>query len=169
MTRPVFVSYASADRTEAEAIRDAVERRGIPCWMTPRDVPPGAVFGDAIVDAIEAAKVMLLVFSQAANNSDAIKKELMLAGQAEIDVIPLMIENIAPSGHFRYELATRQWINLFSAWDAEMERLVAHLTTLVGPAAKPSEPAVAVADQPPTAVVPPVPPAPAPPGGSAGP
>jgi WD40 repeat protein len=139
--RPVFVSYASADRDAAEAIREAVERRGIPCWMAPRDVPPGAVFGEAIVDAIEAAKVMLLVFSRAANNSEAIKRELVLAGDARIDVIPLMIEKVAPSGHFRYELATRQWIDLFSAWDAEMARLVAHLTQLVGGGTEPSAPA----------------------------
>jgi hypothetical protein len=38
---PVFISYATADRTEALKVCEAIERRGTKCWIS-MDVPPGA-------------------------------------------------------------------------------------------------------------------------------
>ena len=35
---PVFISYATADRQEALSVCEAIERRGIKCWMSMRDV-----------------------------------------------------------------------------------------------------------------------------------
>jgi hypothetical protein len=70
----VFVSYATADRKQALAVCKAIERRGRKCWISCRDVPPGENYQEAIVRAIRTAQAMVLVFSQAANNSDEIKK-----------------------------------------------------------------------------------------------
>jgi len=40
-SHPVFVSYATADRKEAMAVCKAIERRGLGCWISTRDVAPG--------------------------------------------------------------------------------------------------------------------------------
>jgi len=78
---------------------------------------------DSIVCAINAAKVMVLVFSENANNSDDIKREIVLAGDAKITVIPVRVEDVVPTGAFAYQLATRQWIDLFKDWEAQIDRL----------------------------------------------
>jgi len=52
----------------AKTICGALEKRGLPCWLASRDVSPGEDLQAAI-----AARVMVLVFSQNANNSDEIK------------------------------------------------------------------------------------------------
>jgi hypothetical protein len=119
----IFVSYSSKDSRVANRICAALEAKGLACWIASRDVNPGENFGEAIVNAIRAAKLMLLVFTQNANNSDEIKKELVLAGHNRLIVIPVRVEDVVPGGAFAYELATRQWIDLFEDWDRAIEQL----------------------------------------------
>jgi hypothetical protein len=119
----VFVSHSSKDREIALRICGALEEKGIRCWIASRDIGPGENFGAAIVRAIRAAKVMLLVFSHNANASDEIKKELVLAGQNRLTVIPARVEDVVPEDAFAYEFSTRQWIDLFTDWDREINRL----------------------------------------------
>ena len=132
MHASVFVSHASADRKIADTICAALESRGVPCWIATRDVPPGENFGDTIAAAIRASRVMVLVFSDSANNSDEIKKEVVLAGRGHVPVIPLRVEDIQPSGAFEYELVTRQWIDLFVNWDQAIERLMRQIEQIIG-------------------------------------
>ena len=40
-----------------------MEAKGVRCWMAPRDILPGADWGESIIDAINDAKAMVLVFS----------------------------------------------------------------------------------------------------------
>ena len=67
---------------------------------------------------------MVLVFSDAANNSDEIKKELSLASRYHVPVMALRIEDVEPSDAFAYELSTRQWIDAFAGWDKSIDALV---------------------------------------------
>ena len=123
----VFISYATADRKEALAVCKAIERRGTKCWISCRDVPPGSNYQEAIVRAIRSARAMVLVFSEAANNSDEIKKELSLASKHHVPLMALRIEDVEPSDAFAYELSTRQWIDAFESWDRSIDSLVRHL------------------------------------------
>lgn len=140
---PVFISYATADRTEALKVCKAVERRGTSCWISMRDVPPGANYQEAIVQAIRDAGAMVLVFSAAANDSDEIKKELSLASRYRVPVIAVRIADVEPSDAFAYELSTRQWIDAFQDWDGSIDALVARLQQIAG-----AEPAARVSADP---------------------
>ena len=73
--------------------------------------------------ALRASRAMVLVFSDAANNSDEIKKELSLASRYHIPVMALRIEDVEPSDAFAYELSTRQWIDAFESWDKSIDAL----------------------------------------------
>lgn len=124
LTRPVFISYATADRKQALSVCKAIERRGPECWLSSRDVAPGENYQEAIVRSLRQAPAMVLVFSGAANNSDEIKKELSLASRYHIPVMALRIEDVEPSDAFAYELSTRQWIDAFEGWDKSIDALV---------------------------------------------
>jgi tetratricopeptide (TPR) repeat protein len=125
--RQVFVSYATADRKEALSVCKAVERRGTKCWISCRDVKPGENYQEAIVRAIRDARAMVLVFSEAANISDEIKKELSLASKYKLPVLALRIEDAEPSDAFAYELSTRQWIDAFQGWDSSIDSIVSRI------------------------------------------
>ena len=133
MTASIFISFASKDHKTAETICDALENRGFRCWISNRDVLPGHNYQESISRAIRSAKVMLLVFTANANNSDEIKKELALASRSKVIVIPLRVEDVMPNDAFDYEFATRQWIDLFDGWEAAFKTLTAQIATIVPP------------------------------------
>ena len=147
MSAPIFISYASKDQNVAQTVCEALENRGLHCWISGRDIGPGENFQVSIVRAIRAAKVMILVFSANSNNSEEIKKELVLAGQSRLAVIPVRVEDVAPEEAFAYEFATRQWIDVFEDWESSVQRVVRQLSMVgvipfVGPGAPASEPNV---------------------------
>lgn len=138
--RPAFISYATADRKQALSVCKALERRGTACWISARDVQPGENYQEAIVRSIRDARAMVLVFSEAANNSDEIKKELSLASRYRVPVMALRIANVEPSDAFAYELSTRQWIDAFEGWDKSIDSLVSRIGQI-----RTAEPAAATA------------------------
>src|SRR5271170_3847122 len=138
LSAPIFISYSSKDQDIAETICKALESRGQNCWISCRDVKPGENFQEAIVRALRGAKVMLLVFTSNANNSDEITKELVLAGRHHVTVVPVRVEDVVPNDAFSYEFATRQWIDLFKNWEQEIELLSSRLEHVLQDA-KPGE------------------------------
>src|SRR5438105_15438624 len=132
MTATIFVSYASEDHTVARTICEALENRGFGCWIASRDIQPGENFQVAIVRAIRRAKAMVMVFSTNASNSEEIKKELVLAGQSRLVVIPVRVEDVTPDEAFAYEFATRQWVDAFDDWEQSMQRLARQLSLIAG-------------------------------------
>lgn len=122
MNPKVFISHASADQRVAEAICNAMENRGFGCWIASRDAGPGD-WQEAIVRAIRSASAMILVFTENANNSSEIKKELVLASRSNVVIIPVRVENVAPNDALSFQFATSQWVNLFEDWEREIDRL----------------------------------------------
>jgi tetratricopeptide (TPR) repeat protein len=130
VSRPVFVSYATADRKQALSICKSIERRGTRCWISTRDVEPGENYQEAIVRSIRNARAVVLIFSRSANTSEEIKKELSLASRFQIPVMALRIEDVEPSDAFAYELSTRQWIDSFEGWDKSLDLLVGRIAQI---------------------------------------
>ena len=60
--REVFISYSSQDKPTADAMCAALERSGMRCWIAPRDIAPGANWGEAIVEGIKVSRVMVVIF-----------------------------------------------------------------------------------------------------------
>jgi|GEM_PF-766939 len=120
---PIFISHSSRDREAANRLVRDLERRGIPCWISSRDIRPGEDYQGAIVAALEAAPAMLLLFSTNANNSREILRELSLASTRRKPMIPVRLEDIVPSGAMEHQLTNAQFIDLFQNYNDAMERL----------------------------------------------
>jgi hypothetical protein len=128
MSADIFISFASQDARVARTICTALESRGFTCWISARNIQPGENVQSAIVRAIRGAKVLLLVFTANSNRSEEMTKELALASQQKLMVVPLRVENVDPSDAFAYEFATRQWIDLFADWEQAMNNLCSRLS-----------------------------------------
>ena len=125
MAHEVFISYASADKTVADALCVALERQRIRCWIAPRDVIPGRGYGSQILQAIEASKLLVLVFSGNANASQHVMREVERAVNKSVMILPFRIENVTPSADLEYFISTTHWLD---AVEPPMER---HLDRLV--------------------------------------
>ena len=69
MSHQVFISFSSKDKKFAEKIYDRLVKHGISCWMSSRNIPPGGDYQGCIVDAINQAEIVVLVFSAQANSA----------------------------------------------------------------------------------------------------
>jgi hypothetical protein len=119
----VFICFSSKDEKVARVVVSFLETEGFKCWISSRDVPPGQNYQETIVTAIERAKGIVFLLSEFSAASGEIKKELSLAASFAKPVFPVRLSAIAPSGALRYELATRQWIDLFPEPEPALRKL----------------------------------------------
>ena len=124
MSFDVFISYASKDKTVADAVCARLESAGIRCWIAPRDVLAGTPYGVAIIEAIQTAKVMVLVFSSNANSSGHIPKEVERAVSKGLAILPFRIEDVAPGKSLDYFIGSVHWL------DAMTQPMEKHLDAL---------------------------------------
>ena len=73
----------------------------------------------------------MLLFSSNAAQSGDIAKELAAAVLEKKLIVPVRLENIAPSGAFLYELASRNWVNAYENTEAKLAELAKGLAHLV--------------------------------------
>lgn len=136
MAAHVFLSYASPDRAIAETVCAALEAGGIPCWMAPRNILPGSDYGASIIEALEAAQAMVLIFSSHSNVSPHIKREIERAVNKGIAVIPFRIENVLPSKSLEYFISTQHWLDAFTPpLERHLQHLVDTMRVLLSPTA----------------------------------
>ena len=167
MSAQIFISHSSKDVAAARTILQALESRDLTCWMSGRDVNPGENFMSAIVPSDSHFQIMVLAFSESSDTSPEVAKELALAGQYQLTVMPVRIEDVTPSDAIAYALATSQWTDLFNDWNRGIERLATSIVTLnslgaapivafTQPTARPDPLPLTVVDehQPPTAAAP---------------
>jgi hypothetical protein len=107
----VFVSYSSKDKPVADAVCARLEAAGIRCWIAPRDVLAGTSYGQAIIEAIHAAKLMVLVFSSNANSSGHIPKEVERAVSRGLAILPFRIEDVTPGDSLDYFIGSVHWLD----------------------------------------------------------
>jgi hypothetical protein len=110
----VFISYSSKDKKWADAACAVLERHRIRCWIAPRDIIPGSEWGASIISAIDACKIMVLIFSGHANASGQVRREVERAISKGLSVLPCRVENIAPSGAMEYALSNTHWLDAFT-------------------------------------------------------
>ena len=84
------------------------------CWIAPRDVVPGADWGESIIDAIESSRIMILIFSRSAHASPQIKREVERAVNKGVYIIPFRVDDIPPTKSLEYFISTSQWMDAFS-------------------------------------------------------
>jgi hypothetical protein len=114
MAHDVFICHSSKDKTVADAVCSVLESEGIRCWIAPRDVLAGLSYGEAIIEAINGAKVMVVVFSSSANASPQIEREIERAVNRGMRIVQFRIEDVVPRQALEYFLSAPHWLDAFT-------------------------------------------------------
>jgi len=125
MGHDVLLSYSSADKAAALAVLAGLEGQGIRCWIAPRDIPAGSEYGQQIVEAVKACRIVVVIFSADANTSPHVRREVERAVSAERIIVPFRIEDVVPTGAMEYALSNTHWL------DALTGPIETHIATLV--------------------------------------
>jgi len=107
----VFISYSNKDKHVADAICAKLEALPLRCWIAPRDVAAGHSWGSSIIEAIEEAKVMVLVYSGNSNLSPQVIREVERAVSKGLVLVPFRIEATMMSKDMEYFLSSSHWID----------------------------------------------------------
>jgi hypothetical protein len=121
----VFISYADAQKTLADAVCATLEQNKIRCWIAPRDVLPGEPFAKAIIRAMNESRLFVLVFSAETNESNYVKNEVERAVSKGLSIIVFRVENVVPTEEMEFYLSRRHWL------DAMTPPIEAHFQKLV--------------------------------------
>ena len=145
-SKVAFISHASPDKEKAERLCQLLENQGIACWIAPRDIAPGANYGESIIRALENTPTTLLLLSAHANASGFVAKEVERATSKGKRVIPVLLENVRPAPALELHISSAQWVE---AWRTSLDQVAVQLT-----AAFRIKPAAAGSDSQPIKIVP---------------
>jgi hypothetical protein len=131
MKHDIFISYRRADRELVASVVRRLEARGVGVWYD-AEIEGGADWRETIVEQLSNADMLAIFFSDDCNNSRQLKKELAVADSLGKPVVPILIENTQPRGAYLYELADRNWIQIWPEPMDRIDELVEHLAVLAG-------------------------------------
>ena len=106
----MFISHSSQDAATAEQVCATLEGNGIGCWIAPRDVLPGMSYGEALLDAIETSRLVVLVYSEHANASPQVRREVERAASMDVPILPFRLEDAPMSEALEYFLSESHWL-----------------------------------------------------------
>ena len=150
MAHDVFISHSAKDKVTADAVCAMLESEGIRCWIAPRDVLPSMGWGEAIIDAIEESRIMVLVFTAHANDSPQIRREIERAVNHGVAILPLRMENVLPGRALEYFISDVHWLDaLTPPLEAHLKNLAGKIKILLARSEPGAAPAVPQEDRPP--------------------
>lgn len=132
----VFISYAHQDQRTADLICGVLERAGLQCWIAPRNGTPGVAYASFLVDAIAAARVVLVVFSRSANRAAGVLNEIELAYNRKRPLLTVRIDGSKPRGSTEFYLLSAHWFDAFRAPETEIATLPDVVRTVLRAAKK---------------------------------
>lgn len=124
----IYISYAYRDQQAALALTQALEAAGLRCFIAYRDMSPGAVWQDSILQAIESAGLIVLLFSQAAATSQNVLREIEFGAGRGRPIIPVRLDNGRTPLALDYNLGSKQWVD---ARDGDFGRVVQAARTIL--------------------------------------
>jgi hypothetical protein len=110
----IFISYTSKPELSGRAafgIVQELERRGLRCWIAPRDLDAGEDYMAQLSDKVSESKAVILVFSDEANHSPHVKREVGLAFENEVPIIPFRIQDVQPDQSLKYCIGQVHWFD----------------------------------------------------------
>ena len=126
----IFLSYASEDRPWVRSLVSTLERQGWSVWWD-RTILPGKTFDQAIQEALDNAKCMIVVWSEASVASDWVKAEAAEGVRRRI-LVPVLIDDVRLPLEFRRIQAAHllDWHD--TEPHQEFDKVVQAVTHLVG-------------------------------------
>jgi len=151
----VFVSYSRNDKDRVLELSGKLRAAGVSLWLDTSGIDAATLWGEQIVNALESAKVLLLMVSESAVLSDNVAKEVMLVSERKGHILPVHLEPTPIPSSLKYQLAGIQHVEYFDPAQADeslkailraLERI--GVTVALRQEAKPATPAVRPAAHP---------------------
>lgn len=132
MSKPIFISYSSQEYNQAKQIAKKIEAAGYGYWMAPESIEGGKSYAQQIPQAIQNAKVIVVVLSEKAMDSKWVAREVDRAINENKRVMPFLIEDVPMTDEFQFYLTNVQCYRGYLDFDAEFSRMITDLKSYIG-------------------------------------
>ena len=113
----VFVSYSRDDESRVFDLADRLRAAGVSLWIDQGGLDGATQWSEQIVNALESAKVLLLMVTESAVRSDNVAKEVVLVSERKGHILPVYLEPTVIPSTLKYQLAGIQHISYFKGDD----------------------------------------------------
>jgi adenylate cyclase len=114
----VFVSYARSDKERVLELAGKLRAAGVSVWLDTSGIDAATLWGEQIVNALESAKVLLLMVTGSAVESKNVAREVMLVSERNGHILPVHLEPTQIPPSLKYQLAGIQHVECFSRGDS---------------------------------------------------
>ncbi|MGH7792478.1 MAG: toll/interleukin-1 receptor domain-containing protein, partial [Thermodesulfobacteriota bacterium] len=95
----IFISYKNSDKERVRVLVEALEGQGWSVWWD-REIPPGKTFDQVIEEHLNAARCVIVVWSEDSVLSEWVKTESSEAAQRGV-LVPVLIDDVKIPLEFR--------------------------------------------------------------------
>jgi len=144
MPADVFISYSREDKSRVADLAQKLRDAGVSLWIDQGGIDAAALWSEEIVNALENARVLLLIISEKAVISHNVLKELTIASERKGHILPVHLEPTKIPATMKYALAGIQHIEYFQGDPGEnLKAIVRSLERLGVPVSPPKvQPAI---------------------------
>src|ERR1700730_3910254 len=127
MPHDVFINHSTAGKLTAYAICSELESIGIRCWILPRDLNIGIAWERSIANAVKCCRIMIVVLSDYATRSDRVERQLELAFNHGVIVIPFRNEPDSLVSEGQPSVDSVHWLDAVTPETAQRLRSLCNL------------------------------------------
>jgi TolB-like protein/Flp pilus assembly protein TadD len=153
----VFISYSREDKDKVVDLAGKLRASGVAVWMDVGGIDAATMWSEEIVNALDSAKVLLLMVTPSAVNSHNVAKEVILTSERKGHILPVHLEPTQIPAGLKYQLAGIQHIEYFQGDPEENLRVIVRSLERIGVPVKKAAPAARAEPQAVQAVAPAVP------------
>jgi TIR domain len=126
----VFISYRRIDGEVADRLYQLLRELKVAAWYD-RLIAPAEEWREVLTERLSEARVMVVLLSAAALESDELRKELAVADQEGVPLLTVRLEDVKPRKTFAYELTRGHWFDIFDDPEVRLRQLAEFLADLV--------------------------------------
>jgi len=96
MRYDVFVSFASKDIKAAKQVKEHLDSESLKCFFGSELSDEGGVCPEHIISAMKNSEILLVLFSSDASKSYNILRDILLADNKGLTLLPVRIQDVTP-------------------------------------------------------------------------
>lgn len=134
MKYDVFISYKSQYIDVVKAVCHILEEENIRCWFAPRDLDKtnaGKNYDDVIVDTINNCRMVIVILSNEALESEWVQMEINQAQKKKKFIIPYVVTELTRENGLRMRLENKHWIDAFPNPERKFSLLLSNVKLLL--------------------------------------
>src|SRR5215813_12131455 len=115
----VFISYSREDAARVLELAAKLREAGVTLWIDQGGIDAASPWSEQIVNALDSAKVLLLMVSESAVHSHNVTKEVALVSERKGHILPVHLQRTVIPASLKYQLAGLQHVEYFDQAQAD--------------------------------------------------